>query len=407
MLGAQWPGARWYVELGLGSGFGGLGGQWDEDTWNDGATGTAIWGTHEPEWTDVSAFLWFVSWATGRDKLTSRFNAGTATLVLDNTAGGFLTESGEPGIGDLEVRAGTPARILADWGAGKVAQWTGHIEDIMDQGAGAGFEMQATLVCLDALAAFANIDDPADAEQGGGELSGDRIHRILDRVQWGEALRDVDAGKHTMQSTTLAQPTLDLLGITADSEGGAVFVSKDGLVVFRQRDWLQEATRSTVVQASIGRIADGDDIDLVGDPTWDRAASRVRNDVQLSRVGGTVVRRQDGYSQVAIGGSRRCHRRLDLICQTDAQVEYLAEQLLGWLAPPVQRITKVDVSPRTTAEAAAALGLELGDLVAVGAETAAGWALTTDAHLVAIAGTVSGNGEWSLTFGLDPSTVEE
>ena len=76
----------------------------------------------------------------------------------------------------------------------------------------------------------------------------------------GDGYRDIAAGSTTLQATTLGAKAVDLLDVSADSAGGAVFGDWRGMVVYRGRDW-QTYEPDDPVDGTIGNLPPtGDDI---------------------------------------------------------------------------------------------------------------------------------------------------
>jgi hypothetical protein len=59
----------------------------------------------------------------------------------------------------------------------------------------------------------------------------------LNVAKWPNAARSIDTTGVTMLATVLGDQAADLLAITAESVGGAVYGDENGRVVFRGRDW--------------------------------------------------------------------------------------------------------------------------------------------------------------------------
>jgi len=176
---------------------------------------------------------------------------------------------------------------------------------------------------------------------GAGELSGARIHRILDRVGWpGGDKRDVAAGQVPMQATNLARNLADEAGVTADSEGGSFFMGADpGVAVFRDRDWW----RTTAPGPPSWWIGNTTGANLC--PTgWEVTYQMddVVSVVSLSNAGGTVRQYIDGAAYSQFGPAS--YRRYDLMCATDAMLDTLAGRILAVKARAGPRVRAVTVS---------------------------------------------------------------
>lgn len=328
----QW--AALYVELGVGSSQSPTTvGVWGSSHWGNAAD--ARWSGLEPQWGDVSGRVMDVAITRGRVRWTDRIGASTAQVTCDN-ADGWLTWN-RTAVTAQQVRVGSPVRVWAMTPDGVHHDlWRGFLESVADDYK--PYERPAaTLSCEDALAQLGHVDLPEGPVVGASERTDQRIARVLDAADWPKQWRTLATGQVTVQGTNLARNLADEAGITADSEGGAVYAGVNGNVVFQNRDWLRLADYAQNVQAVIGpggavcgsehRVTiDGGDI---------------LNDVQMGRAGGTALRvvNQDSIARYR----RRTYQRTDLVCETDAQVQLLAQRLLDARSPASVRLTDVTV----------------------------------------------------------------
>ncbi len=103
-----------------------------------------------------------------------------------------------------------------------------------------------TIGAVDPLSYLARFDRLEGALVGGGELSGARINRLLDSINWPADQRSIDAGVETLQSTNLSANTLTEAYLTADSEGGELFADGSGNLVFWDRATVDAQTERPV-----------------------------------------------------------------------------------------------------------------------------------------------------------------
>jgi hypothetical protein len=279
-----------------------------------------------------------VSIDRGRERWLDRFGASSCSVTADDARGVLSWDAGADS-NQLAVQPGTPLRVRATdlHGGATSTLWRGFVESI-DEDFAPYERPAAKLTAQDALAQLAHVDFPEQSPVGAGERSDQRVARLLDLAAWPADWRDLQAGQITVQSTNLARPVADDLGITADSEGGALFASRDGLVTFRNRDWLRTDVRARTVQATIG----GPDQQVCGAAYGlVRSGADVVNDVQLARAGGTV-RRFVNSTSVAIF-RQRTFSRTDYICETDAQIDLLGNRILNARSNGQARIPKVRI----------------------------------------------------------------
>jgi hypothetical protein len=130
-----------------------------------------------------------------------------------------------------------------------------------------------------------------------------------------------------------------------------------------------------------------------------RDAADIRNDVQLARAGGTMRRHVDQDS-IALY-RRRTYNRGDLICETDAQVDVLAERLLGSRSKGTVRLTDVTVAVVDAASAAFVTSVDYGWRLLVdwtaddGSES---WA--REVHVMGLTHQIRPDG-WTVTLAVD------
>lgn len=336
-------------------------GTWDSDTWD-----SALWGPGA-ELTDLSSRLrppLVVDRAFAHE--TNSWSEGSANVTLRNTDG-HLSPANLSGpyvtAGVTGLRPGREARIRATYSGVTYPLYHGYTEDLVED-----WDLEddpaavVRIPMLDVWDRLSRYDGDEQSPVGAGESSGARIHRILDAAGHAGG-RNVDVGLVTVLATTLEGNTAAELNLTADSEGGAVYVGPDGEIVFDQRTALVENTRSTVVQATFGDGSGGVDEIPCFDMGVTSSASLVRNIVSYARVGGTKQEYSDLTSQ-ALYDPRR-EPRTDLVCELDSQVQALAQWDLSRLRAPEYRVTHVTIKPMVNPARMfpVALGLRLRDLV--------------------------------------------
>jgi hypothetical protein len=117
-----------------------------------------------------------------------------------------------------------------------IIQFTGLIDDwnlIYEPGGDA----TSTLVASDGFVFLNNQTLPGGTATA--QLSGARVNAVLDSpdVQWPELLRDIDTGIHNLGADVIPdnQNVLSYLQLVETSEGGRLFINKQGFVVFRDQ----------------------------------------------------------------------------------------------------------------------------------------------------------------------------
>lgn len=318
----------------------GTSGVWDEALWD-----SATWGP-DLVWSDLStdAFSW--STILGRSREDGHFTAAKTNVTIDNKAGDYTPENlSGPYVaaGVTGIRAGRPMRgyLTRDSDGATKALFYGTIED-WDETVESKTP-RITFVLVDGIADLAAADGYEQTAVGSGELVGPRVHRVLDNAEW-EGDRNIDLGSTTMQPTTLAQNAWAELLLTADSDGGEMWVEPDNTAVFQDREAPLRNTRSNTVQWT-----------FTDDPTpgalhyedlrlatgLDMFASQIA----LSRAGGTVRTFTDLAARALYRRKSR-HARNDLICDSDLHLDVLGQTLLARLSDPSRRPRQITLRPK-------------------------------------------------------------
>ncbi len=222
---------------------------------------TATLGT-DPGWTDISQFVLGFTVTRPGTRLQGplwNFQAGTASITLDNSDGRFDPDNlAGPYVsgGVTQLAAMVPVRILASW-AVSYPLFSGFADGWLPaQVTYEGGYAELVLPATDAFKVLAGITLPAITLEGAGNFTGTRITDILTRAGWyTSAERNViAAGNSQLQGTTLGSDALSLMQLATDSEVGQLYVSGGGAVVFRNRQALATDTRSSTPQAVFGDL---------------------------------------------------------------------------------------------------------------------------------------------------------
>lgn len=323
-------------------------------------------------WTDVSDHvlegLTFRRGASRSQGPFWRYEAGTASVTLDNLDGRFdpLNLSGPYVSGGLsEIRPNLPVRISAVIGSTTEVVWVGVVDSV-DLDYTSTTYSTVRFSCVDGVAFLQAADLPElSTPVGAGDTVAARITRILDRVGWPAAARDLDpVTANTLQASTLAQSAWADVLLAADSDAGYVWFDRTGSLVYRTRGAIP-ATPSLTFSSSATTA--GKDFVAV---TITRDVQQVYNSVSLARAGGTAVTVEDVDSQALIGQVRG-YSRSDLVSETDADVENVASWIIGTCSDLLTRVEEITLAPPADTDLLAEgqwwelLRLELGDVVRV------------------------------------------
>lgn len=323
------PGLEPHVGLGFYPTTSGIA-RWDSALWD---APPAVW-VGPPDVRDISCDVIDLELDLGRDRPLGRFRPATCDVTVNNPDGFYSPWAGQDLYG--EIRPGIMLTVWALSGVNRYQRFTGIVDQITDEFDPDGAQ-RVKFTAVDFLSLFAAYDGLERTPEGGGELAGARLERIAQMIDYPYP-RAFDAGTVTLQATNLARNALDEAGITIDTELGALWSDRDGRLQFRDRNGLGLDPRYLTPQAVFGEIEPElcyAHIELVTDP------SLIRNDVSVSRAGGTAVHVSDQDSITLYGD--RTYRRFDLIHESDAESTVIANAYLDTYAYAEQRIESLTV----------------------------------------------------------------
>jgi len=358
-------------------------------------------------WTDITAYARSLSTRRGASRAEGpvlRFEAGTMTLMLDNSDRRFdPTNLAGPYVaaGITQVTPMRQIRVTAAYAGTAFPIFTGYADE-WDISYDEPAYSTCTLTATDATKVLSNHDRVAlGSPVGAGELSGARVHRVLDSVAWPLGLRDIDAGNSTLQGTTMDRSGWEELLKVQDSEIGQLFVDSRGYVVFRSRRAPLTDTKSAVSQGTFGDAA-GQIPFVAANTTYDDTA--LNNLVRVSNVGGTQQTAADLTSQEQY--LIHTFDRTDLILQTDDEAASYAGFVLYQTKDPELRFTSMTVAGHDDPDALFPhmLGREVGDRITLTRSPPGGGSFSRDGFIVGIAHEVSGPNEWRTTWTLQSAS---
>jgi hypothetical protein len=297
-------------------------------------------------WTDVTEYvlegLTFRRGATRSQGPFWRYEAGTASIELDNVDGRFdpLNLSGPyVSAGVSEIRPNLPVRISAVVDGTTETMWVGVVDSIDLDYASVTWST-VKLLCVDGVAWLQAADLPElTTAVGAGDTVAARIARILDRVGWPAAQRDLDPiTANTLQASTLAASAWADILLAADSDAGYVWFDRQGRIVYRTRGAIPATPSLTFSSSS---TTTGKDFISI---TITRDVQQVYNSVSLARKDGTAVTIEDVDAQALIGQVRG-YSRFDLICETSENVADVAQWIIGTYADLITRVEEITLSP--------------------------------------------------------------
>jgi hypothetical protein len=274
----------------------------------------------------------------GRSRITSKFEAGTADVVLYDQNGDWnpMNPAGAyyPHLVPLRQII-----IYATYLGVDYFLFSGFITNY-DTGFRQGNEdvSTVTLRCVDGTKLLAGSSISTVTGTPAGQLSGARVDALLNAIDWPVSLRNVDAGDSLLQADPgTSRTALEALNTVQDSEFGGLFVDGEGQVRFVSRTNLIAAPATAVYTFAdngtnisyTNAIVALDDTNLV-------------NDVTVTRAGGTA---QNAFDQTSIDTYfLHSGTRSGILVQTDAEALNQAQGILATRKDPEVRVDSISLN---------------------------------------------------------------
>jgi hypothetical protein len=232
--------------------------------------------------------------------------------------------------------------------AGNVADWNLSYD--------IGGDSTAEASCTDGLASIAN--QVVTAGTATAQLTGARIGAYLTDVGWSTTARAISAGQATLGADVIGQNenAMTYLSAAVDSDPGALFVGKTGLMTFRDRNDLQSFTSG----ATFGPSA----IPFIGVQVQ-YGAETLYPTVIVNYWGGTAVAQVTATDATAASLYGNADLTVDTLLGSNTDASLLANYLVGRYANPLFRVQSLTVALHgiTSDQVTTVLGLELGDMI--------------------------------------------
>jgi hypothetical protein len=309
---------------------------------------------------DVTDEVRSITVRRGRSRELERFQAGAATINLDNSQRKY-----DPAAGTAVTPFGAsmrPRKAVQITTAG-VPVFAGVVDD-WDLQYSLNGDHVASVKVTDGFVFFAGQE--IEPHNTTGQTTGARIEAILDRaeINWPPAKRAIDTGSATLQADVIGGtadpkpvPALGYLQKVDEAEQGALFMGANGELTFRSRSALQVLTDVVFADDGTG-IAFTNVAAAFG-------SEELRNRVTVSRLNGGTATASDTDSIDAYGAIDFEIR--DSLLADDTQAQSLADNIVARFAEPLLRIDGIEVvlNALDGAQQTQVLGLELGALVRV------------------------------------------
>jgi hypothetical protein len=347
-----------------------------------------------PVWTDVSDRHITSRIRRGRNHELDKVEAATSVTRLRDPDGAFdSTNLGSPY--SPNVRPMRRMRVRATWEGVTYDRFNGYIESwprSWTPGPAGVAYVEVHAVDAFKVLALANVNTTRSAEK-----SGTRVGAILDAIGWPAADRAIDTGLSTVQGVTLTdERALTHLQLVESTEGGILFVSRDGKVTFLDR------TKPVTVALDAANLTWGDsglEKDYV-DLTTSFDDSQIWNDVKVTSPG-----HADGVASDATSQARYFKRtRVESTIHQDAnEQQSKAEYLVARFSEPALRVTSLDLGSARgqNIQWPHVLGRELHDKVRARKTQVGGGTISQDSFVEGTTETIR-QGAWDIVWNLSP-----
>ena len=316
---------------------------------------------------DITGQVMKCSTRRGRNRILSNFEAGTATVVLNDPNSDFNPQNtSSPYYGKLlPLRK---IRIYADVTLDGIPYryyiFSGYINSY-DTGfyQGTNDTSTVTLQCVDGFRLLANVSTDIPPVPGctAGQLSGTRVNALLDYADWPSSLRNIDTGDSTMQADPGGNRSiLQALQTIEQSEFGAFYIQPDGIARFLDRTDVSELADivvRTYSDAGTPGTLPYTNIDISYDDQL------ILNDVTVTRLGGVpqIVIDQDSVDTYFY----KSGQRENILVETDSEALDQAQTLVASRKNATLRVDSMTVNLNNDdpAQNVAALGADIYQLV--------------------------------------------
>ena len=291
---------------------------------------------------DVSDIALRVSIRRGRNRVLNSFEAGTATVVLEDENGDYNPQNTlSPYYGKLlPLRK---IRIYADYddgsGLDRYYLFSGYITSFDNTFRLGNDEVSTvTFQCVDAFRLLQNVQITTVAGSSAGQTTGARIENLLDLASFPVSQRVIDVGDTLVQADPAnSRALLAACQNIEQSELGGFFIDDEGNAVFLSRSTVSEkADETPLLFNDNGTDISYQSIDFAYDDT------QIFNDITVTRLGGTAQNVQSTSSIETFfihSGSRS-----DLLMQTDAEALDQASMLLNARENALLRIDSIGLN---------------------------------------------------------------
>jgi hypothetical protein len=348
-----------------------------------GILGTNILADAAADIVNITNQVMAVSTRRGRNRILSNFEAGTATVTINDPNSDFNPQNtAGPYYGKLlplrKIRIYADIEYEGD--TVRIAIFSGYINSF-DTSFYQGVQQTSTVVlqCTDGFRLLNNVSTGTAPIPGAtaGQLSSARVNTILDFSGFPGSLRDISVGDSTMQVDPGGnRGVLQAIQTVEQSEFGAFFMARNGEAKFLSRDYVSKLADFTVRDYSDVASPTNftySNVDFAFDDQL------ILNDVTVTRVGGTP---QNATSAESIATYfTKSGQRSDILVQTDTESLDQAKTLLVARKDSDIRIESMNlnlVAPISEFELLANLSMDIYTLINITKTMAGGSTITRE-----------------------------
>lgn len=310
---------------------------------------------------DVTDIVRRISIRRGRNRITSKFEAGSADVTLYD-ANGDWNPTNVNGAYYPNLLPLKQIIITATFNNTDFYLFSGYITEYKT-----GFfpgnddNSSVTLRCFDAFRLLAGASITTVSGTSAGQLTGARVNAILNQISWPDSLRNISDGDTTLQNDPgTTRNVLDALQVVENSELGGVFLDGQGKVNFKSRT-------QTIQAPSTAAYTFADDGTAINyqNAVFNFDDTTLLNSVSVTRLGGTAQTASDADSITAY--FLRSGTREGILVQTDTESLNQARSILATRKDPEPRIDSIDLNALSdnTLLQEAAVGVEILDGVII------------------------------------------
>ena len=282
---------------------------------------------------DITPQVRRVSTRRGRNRLLSQFEAGTATVILNDPNSDFNPQNtASPYFGKLfplrKIRI--YAETILSGNPVTVNIFSGYINSFDTSFyQGTNEDATVTLQCVDGFRLLSNVATEVPPIPGAtsGQLSGARIETLLDFADFPTSLMTLTPGQSQMQVDPGAnRSVLAAIQTVEQSEFGAFFMGRDGKATFLDRNTISILADNIVSEYSDTTPLPGGQFPYAQlDFAYDD--QQILNDVSVQALGGSVYTATDLDSINKY--SYKSSNRTDLLMLDTTEAEDQAKMIVA------------------------------------------------------------------------------